>query len=255
MIQGIESKLMDKERHFFEYGGQRSDSFDLHISATNTEASPEQDISFISIPGRDGELTQDNKRLSSFNKPIYVTIQSDINIEEAAHNINQWLKTDVRYKELNKSWDPDYTYKAIIYDYFDIQDILPKFGRVPLPFRWHPLKYRNTGLEEVIISNGDKLTNPELRKSKPIIHIEGTGDITLQLNGNDWCLLRSVDQEIIIDSEMETALKGNRAQNNKLLDAEQTDLFPLLLPGENVITWTGNVQSIKIIPRWEAIAT
>lgn len=255
MIQNIESKLLKDERHYFEYGGQRSDLFDLHISASNTEASPEQDVSFLSIPGRDGELTQDNKRLSSFNKPIYVTIQSKNDIEEMAHKINQWLKTDVRYKELKKSWDSEYTYRAIIYEYFDIQDILPKFGRVPLPFRWHPLKYRSTGLEEMTISNGEKLINPELRKSKPIIHIKGIGDITLRLNGNDWCLLRSVDQEIIIDSEMETASKDNRAQNNKLLDVEQTDLFPLLVPGDNIISWTGNVQSLKIKPRWEAIAT
>ena len=255
MNESIKNQLMSYDRHYFEYGGQRSTEFDLCISANNTEASPEHDLTFVPVPGRDGELTEDNKRLSSFNKPIYVTIQSNENIEEVAHKINQWLKSEIRYKDLKKSWDPDYTYRAIVYEYFDIQDILPKFGRVPLPFRWHPVKYRNSGLVEAAVINGGILTNPENRKSKPIIHIEGTGDIALQLNGSDWCLLRSVDQEIIIDSEMETARRDNRAQNNKLLDVEQTDLFPLLVPGDNIISWTGNVQSIKITPRWEAIAT
>jgi len=246
---------MSDDRHYFEYGGQRSTEFDLRISANNTEASPEHDLTFVPVPGRDGELTEDNKRLSSFNKPIYVTIQSNENIEEMAHKINQWLKTDIRYKELKKSWDPDFTYRAIIYEYFDIQDILPKFGRVPLPFRWHPIKYHNNGLEQMTLVNGQTLMNPSIRYSKPIIYIEGTGDITMQLNGNDWCLLRSVDQALIIDSEMETAKRDKRPQNDKLRDVEHTDLYPLLVPGENTITWTGNVQSLKIIPRWEAIAT
>lgn len=253
MIQQLRDTLEIGQRHYFEYGGVRSDQFDLRISAQNTEGSPSFDVEFHEVPGRDGELTQSNDRLKPFNNPLYVTLHTS-NIGQRVDEINTWLKTDVRYKEMKKSWDPEYVYRAIVYEYFDLTDILIKFGRATLPFRYHPLKYRADGLEPVEIEDGDTLINPEVRKAKPLINILGTGDITLYLNGETWCFLRAVDQELEIDSEMETAMKDKRPQYGKILDVDETDLYPQLVPGENNITWEGDVSSLHITPRWEAIA-
>lgn len=251
----IINQLRNSNRHFFVYGGKSSLDFDLHVSYENTPSSPEYDLEFVEVYGRDGDLTLDNKRMKSFSKPIITTLQTQANVDEQAHKISQWLKTDIRYKELNLSWDPYYTYRAIFFERYDIEDILPKFGRLRLPFRWHPVKYRNSGLSSKEITHGYNLYNPELRLSKPLIQIIGNGEITLYVNGKEWCLLKDVFEHITIDSDVEIAKKNKTMQNNKLIDSENIDLYPLLQPGDNIITWTGEVQSVHITPRWEAVAT
>ena len=46
------------------------------------------------------------------------------------------------------------------------------------------------------------LINKGTRIAKPLIKIEGTGDISIKNNGQDWLILRAVDQSITVDSEL-----------------------------------------------------
>ncbi|MFP7202218.1 hypothetical protein SFC08_14705 [Lysinibacillus halotolerans] len=235
----------------FQYGGIWSNNMGLTIDAKTSQASPTYDVEFVEVPGLDGDLAIDNKRLMPFTYPIHVFLKDDVDVHAAATRISQWLKSDVRYKDLLLSWDSNYIYKAIFYEQFDIQDILPKFGKISLNFKCHPVKYLAEGMTPQNINNGSSLINPELRSAKPLIKIVGSGDITLKNNGVDWLILRAVDGYISVDSNAQLVYKDSYNQFDKMM-ATLSPLFPQLKPGENLITFTGNVTSVEITPRWEA---
>lgn len=238
----------------FRYGGRYSHEMGLTISADTTQTSPAYDVQFQTVPGRDGDLAMDNKRLESFIYPIRTMLQRDVpDIHSAASAVSQWLKSDVRYKELTLSWDPEYIYRAIYYEQFDVEDLLPKFGRISLNFKVHPVKYHVSGQQPVEFTNGMTIHNPELRAAKPLIEIEGVGDIKLQNNGEDWLILTAVDGSIVIDSQREQVYRDTFIHFDKM-NGNLRPMFPQFAPGHNQITWTGNVTKITITPRWEAVA-
>ena len=48
--------------NYFEYNGIRSSDMGLHIQRKNVYSSPKYDSSFVSIPGRNGDLIVPNRR-------------------------------------------------------------------------------------------------------------------------------------------------------------------------------------------------
>lgn len=238
---------------YFIYKGVDSRDMNLIIENDVSYPSPESDIELIEVVGRDGDLAVDNKRLKGvdFSLPVVIKTSDNTTVNKTAHKINQWLKSDVGWHTLRISVDDDYEYIAMIYEQFDIQETLKNYGRTIITFRLKPFK-RRTGEKEIIITNGTILHNPEDRPSKPLIHIIGQGDITVKKNGEDWFILRSVQDYITIDSEMMGVYKDDLAQFNKMVGV-LNPMFPLLDKGDNEITWVGNVTKFEITPRWEAI--
>jgi phage-related protein len=249
-----EQLLNGTDQAVFAYGGIVSKDMGLVISNETTQTSPEASISFQTIPGRDGSLIIDNKRLANFIYPIhtYLRPESDMDIHEAATHISQWLKGDIRYGELYLSWDPNYIYKAVYNEQFSITDILPRFGKIALNFKCHPIKYRISGQNTMALTSGQTILNPEKRAAKPLITITGTGDITLKKNGANWLILSNVDGSITVDSESKSVYKDGPNLFEKM-NATLSPLFPQLGPGTNVITWVEAGFSVSITPRWEAI--
>ena len=249
-----EQLLNGTDQAVFAYGGILSKDMGLVVSNETTQTSPEASISFQNIPGRDGSLIIDNKRLNNFIYPIhtYLRPESDLDIHEAAARISQWLKGDVRYHELFLSWDPRYIYKAVYNEQFSITDILPRFGKIALNFKCHPIKYLVIGQQTLEITSGQTLLNPEKRAAKPLIAISGTGNITLKKNGANWLILSAIDGSITVDSESKSVYKNSNEFEK--MNATLSPLFPLLDEGPNVITWAETGFTVNITPRWEAIA-
>lgn len=236
---------------WFEYKGINSLDMNLRIVNNIIFPSPEADIEFVEVVGRDGELAVDNQRLKGVNFPIPVRLKPNVSVSSAATRISEWLKGDIGWHPLRFSGSPEYEYSAICYEQFNIQETLKRYGKTVITFRLKPYK-RRTDKRVFTLTNGDKIYNPEKRISKPRICIEGNGDIAFQNNGMDWLLLLGVDGSITVDSEMMSVYKGDRNQFDKMIST-LSPMFPALEPGGNKITWTGNVSKIEIDPRWGAV--
>lgn len=250
-IEQLEIKQYERA-HFF-YGGRYSHEMGLNISADTAQTSPGYDVEFQDVPGKDGDMAMDNKRLLPFIYPIRTLLQPETdNIHLATSKVSQWLKNDVRYKPLMLSWDPAYVYSAIYFEQFDIEDLLPKFGRIPLNFKCHPVKYALSGQQKMVFQNGTAIFNPENRPSKPLVEITGSGNITLQNNGQDWIVLTAVDGYITIDARTMSVYRGTEKAFSKM-NANLKPMFPVFNSGNNQITWSGDVSKVEITPRWEAI--
>lgn len=238
---------------WFEYKGV--DSRDMHIQIVNDISfpSPEADIDFIEVLGRDGELAIDNKRLKGANFPIPIRLKlpQDMDVNTIATEISEWLKNDVGWHTLKFSGSLEYEYIAICYEQFDILETLKQYGKTVITFRLKPYK-RRIDSRTIEIENGSTLINPEKRTSKPLINIEGNGDISFKNNDKDWLVLSNVEGKVTVDSELMSIYKDDINQFNKM-NGELIPLFPQLTSGENKITWTGDVTKIEINPRWEAV--
>ena len=241
---------------WFKYKGINSLSKYLRIKNSIIFPSPEADIELIEVLGRDGELVIDNKRLKGVSFPIEMklSIPKDVDktVSDVATEISNWLKGDIGWYPLEFSGSPNYVYTAMVYEQFNISERLKNRGHVTINFRLKPYKTLR-GQEVETLTNGETLTNEGLRSSKPLIRIDGSGDITLQNNGKDWLKLVDVVDYVNVDSEAMLVYREVSNPQNKKFNATLEPMFPILHEGDNTITWTGNVDSVKIETRWGSI--
>ena len=91
--------------------------------------------------------------------------------------------------------------------------------------------------------------NEGLESSRPLMILKGSGTVEISVNdvGIFTYTFPEGENEVYIDSEKEDAYLGS-ALKNRNMNGE----FPILLPKTNRIEWSGDVESIEILPksRW-----
>ena len=236
----------------FVYNGVSS--LDMHLTILNDVSfpSPEADIEFVEVLGRDGDLAVNHNRLKGvdFSLPVALIPPKGVSVNVLATKIAEWLKSDIGWHPLSLSSVEEYDYIAIVQEAFDVEQTLRQFGRTVITFRLKPYK-RRRGQSTFELTDTLTIHNPEQRASKPLIEVVGKGNISLSNNRSPWLTLRGVDGRITVDSELMSVYKDARPQYDKMA-SNLTPLFPELVPGENNLTVTGNA-TITIHPRWEAI--
>ena len=105
------------------------------------------------------------------------------------------------------------------------------------------LLFQIDGTEDITLTtSGQFINNPYSVASEPVITVTGSGDITLMV-GQYIILLEDVEDSITIDSRLQEAYNDDELQNGKM-----SGDFPKLVPGQNAVSWSGNVTSIKVTP-------
>ena len=85
-----------------------------------------------------------------------------------------------------------------------------------------------------------------------MIKIEGTGDVTLKVNGISHSI-KAIEGHIYIDS----GLFGSYRKSGSVITNDNSKTYfreyPILKPGNNLIEWTGSVTKVTISPRWRSL--
>ncbi len=122
-------------------------------------------------------------------------------------------------------------------------------------FTLKPFKY---GLSNdwISISKGDTVVNSGTWKSKPLIELtDPNGDITIKVNNVDYKVTgltasaTETPNKYYIDSDRFVIYD----HNNQLITGKDSGKMPELVVGNNVITWTGDVDAVKIKTNWREI--
>lgn len=228
----------------FTYKNKNSLDFGLFIAEDFKITSPSVRNEFVEVIGADGELLSGDLKL----KNTKISIPVYLSQKEKIADISNWLKSDVGWHDLTLSSGQGFIYQAVLTDEYDFEDTFGWLSKGVLSFDIKPFKFLKTGLEEITL--GSLIKNPLNRPSKPRIKIEGTGNISLRI-GKSILTLKNVDRGIIVDSLYQTVtnLSGSSLQWDKLTSYP----LPEIEPGINAVTRTGNITSLKVIPRWEAI--
>jgi predicted phage tail component-like protein len=196
----------------------------------------ERNIDEIEIPGRDGNLTIDY----STHKAIVFTMECTLIDSNNIDNIKVWLEG---FDKLIFSWENDRYYNAKCVNQIDIAQSFEIFGDFPIIFKAQPFAYSLNDSLITLLSSGI-INNPGTKYSNPIVKIYGNGAVDLTIN-NTAIHLDNVDGYITIDSELVDCYKDTVLMNNYM-----SGDFPILVPGDNSINWSGAVTKIEIIPNW-----
>ncbi|MCW6663959.1 phage tail family protein [Aerococcaceae bacterium NML190073] len=231
---------------FIKFNGMKSSDFGLRLLSGFDYVSAQSDIDTIEVVGRDGVLLKDNKRL----RPVHVSYPFTITDSEGLTNkldkISRWL--NVRgWHDLEFDWDNEHIYRASYTSQLSISELFHNFGMLKLDFTLHPVKYLKTGKIPIQATQNMRLMNEGKLPAKPIIMLEGNGNMILSINRKQL-LLENVQNGITIDSERRLIYNDSGAQWDKIVRSSEDD-FPVIGVGDNDIEITG-ATSMQIIPNW-----
>lgn len=225
---------------FFIYKGIDSrDVPGLIVQSLPPVTKPPKRYERIEIEGKDGDIIIE-KGYSSYDRDIKIGLLPKADIDY----IISWLNGK---GELILSNEQDKFYNAEILDQIDYTKLL-KFKEAKVKFHVQPYKYLYGETSITGTTSGMNVVNQGLESSKPLIKLYGSGTVILSLNGYTKFTYTFPDGDsyVMLDSEVEEAYKDNL---NNLKNRNMNGDFPVLLPGLNIFTWTGNITKIEILPR------
>lgn len=229
------------ENGSFTFNGKSSTDFKLFIGSRPSRTPPQKVLTTATPSNRNGSVYRDMGTYKNSTLEIEATFKvTDVSIED----LTDWLQTS-DYGSLVLYYDPLYTYKAIIdedikFEYINWEH---EYMTAKFSFSVHPLKTLTSSLVPVTMTTTTnwKLVNPYKTNAQPLFDITpvGTADVVLTINTVPYTF-KAPGAKFTVDSEVPTTSIPSKMVGLK---------FPLLKPGENVISIT-NTSLVKVTPRF-----
>ncbi len=197
-------------------------------------------VETVKVPGRDGELTlSGTPSYEAMVLECECMVPSVDKISEAA----AWL---TGRGDLVLGNDPDYAYDAQVIDEIRFEKILRGHAhrKFTVPFLCQPLKKKATTEPNIELTAPGTVVNIGHVPSRPLIKIEGSGNVVLAVGAYSLSIT-DISTSILIDSDLGMATAGTVNESYKVSGA-----WPLLVVGNNAVSWTGTVSKVTITPRW-----
>ena len=242
-------------RSKFEFAGRCSDEFQLTVERLPGITAPAKKYTAVAVPGRNGDLHISDGTYQNFTQSYTCWFRGpNADSAQLAHAIKEWLLGSQGEQILRDSYDPDHFHRATFLGPMDIEQKLRGYGRCTVSFSCAPQAFLESGKIKVNFDNAGVLHNPTVFTALPIIIPRGgtTGTVTV----NDVTVeIKSFDDYLILDCELQNAytlseMTGSPVNQNQHIYAPK---FPVLSPGDNYISYSGDVDSVEIIPRWWTI--
>ena len=229
---------------WFAFNGVRCTEFGIHVSEQPPITFPAERSSFTDVPGRSGSLT--TLEGEDVYDDLLLTATCFIQNSERIDEISSYLKGAGTVTFANR---PEGFYYGRIVNQIPFEKILRgnPHRSFSVNFRCKPFLYLNDSPTYSLTQSGQFLTNPGAVSSEPVITIYGSGDITLMV-GMNIVELTEVSESITIDTPLMEAYRGSTSMNRCM-----SGDFPMLVPGANAISWSGNVTKVTIQPNWRTL--
>jgi phage-related protein len=233
----------------FWFNGRSCAEFGIVASGSSTFNAPVRDITMAAVPGRNGDLVIDNGRFKNISVTYPVFIHRDFS--NNAMKARAWLRGDAGYKRLEDEYDHDCFRLGVFTGPLDFDmKFLNLAGEAYLTFNCKPQRFLKSGEKTISFAEVGTLHNFTMFEAQPIITVYGSGAGTVSISG---CTveIKAMEDQITLDCELMDAYQkvGEGASQNMNGSIYAPD-FPVLVPGENTISWTGGVTAVDIIPRW-----
>ena len=210
-------------------------------------AYPERDYTITHIPGRNGDIIQDNGCYKNVERTYEVSFDApNEDFATYANAVSAWLHSTTGYARLEDSYEPNY-YRMATYQESNIfENLYNKAGTATIVFECKPQRFLKTGDNTIAIQNSLTIMNPTGFEAYPLFKVTGTSGV-LTVNGNS-ITFSSIDNFVMLDCELQDAYKERINKNSTI-----SGTFPVLKPGSNTIRWTGGISSVTMKPRWWTI--
>lgn len=228
-------------KDWFSWNGVRCTEYGIHVTAQPSIICPSERVTFTNVPGRPGSLTtlEADDVYDDFILPVECTVAYLSRLPE----ICTWLRGAGR---LQLAARPGGFYHARVANQIEFTKILRNHENraFTVNFRCQPFWYQENVQPITLTTSGTFVNNPGSVYSEPVITVYGSGEITLMV-GMTIVELDGITDSITLDSPLMEAYQGVVSMNSCM-----SGDFPTLLPGQNAISWTGNVTKIVIQPNW-----
>lgn len=238
----------------FIFDGVSSETINTIIQARPLIEAPSRKVEWRSTYGVDGTVPFDEGAYDNTQLDLIMLVDGNdlIADRQAVYNL---LDTRGFYKDFIPYFDPDKIYRVMLSDKIAFQNNY-MFGQKQAfnaKFTVKPYKYLVANTPKVIYGTSGTITNPTNYPSQPVIKISGSGPVTLTVNGVNFNIKNVIDT-ITLSSERQAAYQEYiigvlTSMNHQIASRE----YPVLKPGVNTITATGNVLQIEIEPRWRSL--
>lgn len=210
-------------------------------------AYPERDYTITHIPGRNGDIIQDNGCYKNVERTYEVSFDApNEDFATYANAVSAWLHSTTGYARLEDSYEPNY-YRMATYQESNIfENLYNQAGTATIVFECKPQRFLKTGDNIITIQNSLTIMNPTGFEAYPLFKVTGTSGV-LTVNGNS-ITFSSIDNFVMLDCELQDAYKENINKNSTI-----SGTFPVLKTGSNTISWTGGISSVTMKPRWWTI--
>ena len=230
---------------YFIWNGTDCRDYGIHVTEQPPITIPSERSTQTNVPGRPGSLTQ--LEGEDVYDDLLLTATCFISDPTQIPAIATWLKGAGTVTFANRTGG---YYKARIANQIPFEKILRgnPHRSFAVNFRCSPPFWYVNNPAEVTISNGSAVVvNPGSVYAEPIIHVYGSGDATLIVN-DSFVELEGIEDGIILNSVIQEAYQGET-----LLNEHMEGEFPVLKPGNNLVSWTGDVSRVVIQPNWRYI--
>ena len=229
--------------HDFQFKGKLASEMGVIVQTQAEYIRPAKRVITYTVPGRAGMLTQDEGEEAydpvQMSPVCYLSPGADCDV------VGDWLDGS---GELVLGSMPDYAYEAQVINQIPFSRIFQGRGGymtfTPI-FQCQPFRRLAQEPADLVFTTAGTLTNPGNVSARPLIRVEASGDVVLQVGME--VVLTNLDGGILIDAQMEDCLnlEGSLLMNDRLIGD-----FPLIPPGTWPVKWTGNVSRVTITPRW-----
>ena len=226
---------------WFEWNGVRSTEYGVHVLEQPVLTLPNERATFVDVPGRSGSRTV--LEGESVYDDLVLTAQCIVENTERYEEIAAFLKGSGRVTFANR---PEGYYEARIVNQIPFEKILRgnPHRSFAVNFRCKPFWYAESVPTITVTKSGTFVTNPGNIYAEPKITVVGSGSITLMV-ALTIIELEGIAGNITLNSALQEAYSGTTSMNSAM-----SGEFPILYPGANAISWTGNVSKVVIEPRW-----
>ena len=198
------------------------------------------------IDGRDGDVITP-LGYSAYDKEMKIGLYGDYRIDDIISYFDSSGKVTF-------SNEVDKFYRYQIIEQIDFERLV-RFRTATVKFHVQPFKHSRVETKKSFTFDRADITSVVVRNSgntiaRPIITIEGEGNILLSLNGKAiFAIVFGEDRSITIDTEKMEAYNGNILKNRHV--AGDYDNFVLNV-GLNTISWSGRIKKISFenYTRW-----
>ena len=239
------------------WGGENSTDYGIVVGKSPAFDKPKRKMTVFNVPGRNGSVLFPQNAFEDVVRSYDIWLAEETTedsggeisgtLEERVDALTAWLNSKSGYQELSDNFEPEVYRLAYYSGGNNVSNEMLQFGESTLTFTCRPERFLKSGKTAVTVTNGSTLTNPTKFASKPLIHIEGSGIVTITLGGAT--IGATVTDYINIDCERMNAYREpNENMNDKIVGT-----FPSLLSGNNTISIDGTTTLVQITPNYFTI--
>ena len=236
------------------FNGKCSADYGFEVAKPPKHKFPRRIYEIESIAGKDGDSAYDTGSYSNVDRDYEISFIAADAYDKSVRSILNFLHSGHGYLRLEDTYEPEYYREAIFEKDGEITNYYHQGGTLTMTFNCKPKCWLKVG-EVPIYAYGDEppieIQNGTIYPAKPLITAEVTGEGSIEIGSYKIDIVKkdgvAYSGTMILDSEKQDAYyEGQNLNGYITLESK----YPILVPGNNVVTLTGGINSVAIIPRW-----